>query len=227
MQGFFSHKVVWFCFFLLRPPTKPGYRDVTMHAQYFFWGRELKHSNKSVLPVSKKEWMGKGKWTIGPRMKNGRANSPFKQTLNTKLFWLNWLQVISDLLHVRIPLLGLHHPDHHLLWDNHPTMLFPPVCWGNTLIRQTFPFLLCRSWNRINPLVQSDPPPHIGQFYPKRRNNAKCWKPKKIVRLTLIDVQRHKLLEKLKKVEICKFYDLSKSGKVKTLYHNCLTLVQL
>ena len=33
------------------------------------------------------------------------------------------------------------------------------------------------------------PPPHthIGQFYPKRRNNAKCLKNQKKVRSTLID----------------------------------------
>ena len=40
----------------------------------FFRGRELKHSKESVLPVMKKEGNGKGKWTIGPRMKHGSAN---------------------------------------------------------------------------------------------------------------------------------------------------------
>ena len=71
-------RVVCLCFFLLRPPTKPGYRYVTMHAQcmhnIFCWGGEVKHSDESVLPVTKKEGKGKGKWTIGPRMKNGRTN---------------------------------------------------------------------------------------------------------------------------------------------------------
>ena len=42
--------------FLLRPPTKPGYCDVMMHALYFCRGGEVKHSDKSVLPVMKKEW---------------------------------------------------------------------------------------------------------------------------------------------------------------------------
>ena len=61
-----------FMFFLLKPLTKPGYRDVTMQALYFLSRGEVKHSDESVLPVTKKE--GKRKWTIGPRMKNGRAN---------------------------------------------------------------------------------------------------------------------------------------------------------
>ena len=56
--------------FLLRLPTKAGYRDVLMQAQYFF----LRGKGESVLPVMKKEGKGKGKWTIGPRMKNGREN---------------------------------------------------------------------------------------------------------------------------------------------------------
>ena len=41
--------------FLHRPPTKPGYPDVTMHAPYFFQGREVKHTDESVLPVTKKK----------------------------------------------------------------------------------------------------------------------------------------------------------------------------
>ena len=36
----------------------------------FGQGREVKHFDKSVLPVMKKEGKGKGKWTIGPWMKN-------------------------------------------------------------------------------------------------------------------------------------------------------------
>ena len=56
--------------FLLRPLTKPCYCDVTMHALFFCRGREVKHSDES----DKKEGKGKGKWTIGPWMKNGRTN---------------------------------------------------------------------------------------------------------------------------------------------------------
>ena len=46
--------------FLLRPLTKPCYHDVTMNAQYFFFEREVKHSDESVIPVMKKEGKGKG-----------------------------------------------------------------------------------------------------------------------------------------------------------------------
>ena len=53
--------------FLLKPPTKPCHHDITMHALYFF--SRGKGNTLSVLPAMKKE--GKGKWTIGPRMKNG------------------------------------------------------------------------------------------------------------------------------------------------------------
>ena len=72
-----STAVVCLCFFLLRLPTKPCYCDVTMHAQYFFVGREVKNSYESVLPVTKKKGKEKGKWTIGLRMKNGHANTQF------------------------------------------------------------------------------------------------------------------------------------------------------
>ena len=40
----------------------------------FCRGREFKLYDESVLPVMKKERKGKGKWTIGPWMKNGRAS---------------------------------------------------------------------------------------------------------------------------------------------------------
>ena len=40
--------------FLLRLSSKPAYSDVTMHALYFFRGGKVKHSDESVLPVSKK-----------------------------------------------------------------------------------------------------------------------------------------------------------------------------
>ena len=40
--------------------TKPCYRDVAMHALYFFRGGKVKHSDESVLPVTKKEGKGKG-----------------------------------------------------------------------------------------------------------------------------------------------------------------------
>ena len=40
----------------------------------FCQGREVKLSEKSVQPVTEKERKGKGKWTIGPRKKNGCAN---------------------------------------------------------------------------------------------------------------------------------------------------------
>ena len=59
--------------FLLRPPTKPCYCDVMMH-NIFFRGRKVKHSDKSVLPLTEKERKGKWKWTTGLRMKNGCAN---------------------------------------------------------------------------------------------------------------------------------------------------------
>ena len=40
----------------------------------FCRGRKVKHSDESVLPVTKKEGKCKGKRTIGPQMKNGDAN---------------------------------------------------------------------------------------------------------------------------------------------------------
>ena len=40
----------------------------------FCFGRDVKQADESVLPVTKKEGKGKGKWTIGPRMKNECAN---------------------------------------------------------------------------------------------------------------------------------------------------------
>ena len=40
----------------------------------FCGGRELMINDERVLPVTKKERKGKGKWTIGPRMKNRCAN---------------------------------------------------------------------------------------------------------------------------------------------------------
>ena len=55
-----------FMLFLLRPPRKPGYRDVTLHAPYFFQGREVKHTDESVLPVTKKEGKGKGNGPSAP-----------------------------------------------------------------------------------------------------------------------------------------------------------------
>ena len=39
--------------------------------------RELKLTNKSVIPVIEKERKGKGKWSIGPSMKNGRTKPEF------------------------------------------------------------------------------------------------------------------------------------------------------
>ena len=58
-----------FMLFLLRPPKNHAIvTSVSMH-YIFCQGRELKHSVESVLPVMKKEGKGKGKWTIGPRMK--------------------------------------------------------------------------------------------------------------------------------------------------------------
>ena len=42
-----------------RPPTKPCYHDVTMHAFFFQWGK-VKHSDESVLPVTKKEGKERG-----------------------------------------------------------------------------------------------------------------------------------------------------------------------
>ena len=63
--------------FLLRPPTKPGYRDVTMHAIYFLLrerGKTLRRECPTCVPVTKKEGKGKGIWIIGPRMKIGHTN---------------------------------------------------------------------------------------------------------------------------------------------------------
>ena len=81
-----NHTVVCLYFFLLRPPTKPGYRDITMHALYFLWrgrgktlGRECPTCDEE--PVTKKEGKGKGKWTMDPRMKNGRANESLSMKL--------------------------------------------------------------------------------------------------------------------------------------------------
>ncbi len=42
------------------------------------------------------------------------------------------LQVPSDVLYVWLPLPGLHHPGHHLLWGHHPPLLLPPVRWGKS-----------------------------------------------------------------------------------------------
>ena len=61
-------------FFLLRHPTKPCYCDVTMHAPYFFSRGKGKILRRECPTYDKKEGKVKGKLTIGPRMKNGRAN---------------------------------------------------------------------------------------------------------------------------------------------------------
>ena len=39
-----------------------------MHALFFVEGGEVKHSDESVLPVTKKEGKGKGKQTIGHKL---------------------------------------------------------------------------------------------------------------------------------------------------------------
>ena len=40
----------------------------------FCRGSKVKQANESVLPVTEKEGKGKGKYTVGPRMKKGLAN---------------------------------------------------------------------------------------------------------------------------------------------------------
>ena len=71
--------------FLFRPPTKCYLRSGCMHF-IFCRGREVKLIDKSFLPVTEKEGKGKGKekWSIGPRMKNGRANATLTICLSTK-----------------------------------------------------------------------------------------------------------------------------------------------
>jgi len=39
-------------------------------------------------------------------------------------------QVTSDVLHVRVSVPRLYHPDRHLLRDCHPPLLLPASCWG-------------------------------------------------------------------------------------------------
>ena len=51
-------------------------RILTSQCMHFIFcqGREVKLTEESVLPVTEKEVKGKGKWSIGPRIKNGRTN---------------------------------------------------------------------------------------------------------------------------------------------------------
>ena len=64
--------------FLLRPPTKPFYCDVTMHTLYFFEGK-----GNTLRPVTKKDEKGKDeKWTRKPvrfarQFFHPRADGPF------------------------------------------------------------------------------------------------------------------------------------------------------
>merc|ERR550534_2242323 len=43
-----------------------------------------------------------------------------------------------DLLHVRLPLPRVHHPDHHLLRDHNSPLLLPPMCGGLSLVVAQF-----------------------------------------------------------------------------------------
>ena len=77
MRGCSKVKYTMFMLFLLRPPTKPCYLEfLTSQCLHYFFcrGREVKQADESVLPVMKKEGKGEGKWTIGPRIKNGCEN---------------------------------------------------------------------------------------------------------------------------------------------------------
>lgn len=48
------------------------------------------------------------------------------------LQFLNF-QVKSDVLHVWVPVPGVHHTCYHLLGNNNPTVLLPSMCRGNDL----------------------------------------------------------------------------------------------
>ena len=63
-----------FMIFLLNPLQNPAIVTSQCKHYIFCQGREIRQADACVLPVMKKEGKGKGKWTIGPRMKNGRAN---------------------------------------------------------------------------------------------------------------------------------------------------------
>ena len=60
-----------YAFFYLDPLQNNAIVTSRCMHYIFFRGGKVKHSDESVLPVTKKEGKGKGKWTIGPRMKNG------------------------------------------------------------------------------------------------------------------------------------------------------------
>ena len=69
-----NNLLVCLCFFYLDLLQNDAI--VTSRCMHYIFcrGREVKLYDESVLLVTKKERKGKGKWTIGPRMKNGRAN---------------------------------------------------------------------------------------------------------------------------------------------------------
>ena len=83
---FFAKKPHFFCyllygssifmlFFNFDPQQNHGIVTSSCMHYFFCQGGEVKLSDKSVLPVMKKEGKGKGKLTISPWIKNGRANS--------------------------------------------------------------------------------------------------------------------------------------------------------
>ena len=56
-----------FMFFLLRPPTKPSYCDITMHAQYFFSRGKGKTLRRECPTCDEKRGEGKGEMDHRPQ----------------------------------------------------------------------------------------------------------------------------------------------------------------
>ena len=75
MQQHYHHYSSMFMLFYLDPLQNDTIMTSRCMHYIFCQGRELQLTNESVLPVMKKEGKGKGKWTMGPKMKNGHANA--------------------------------------------------------------------------------------------------------------------------------------------------------
>ena len=89
-QSFFHSFSSMFILFLLRPPTKWRYCDVTMHALYYLSRNRGKTHRHSVLPVTEQEGKENGKWSISSMMKMYQQTE--MKRLNTKLWPFVWAQ---------------------------------------------------------------------------------------------------------------------------------------
>ena len=71
-----SNSSMFMLFYYLDPLQNQAIMTSLCMHYTFCRGRKVKQADESVLlPVTEKEGKGKGnEWTIGPRMKNGRAN---------------------------------------------------------------------------------------------------------------------------------------------------------